>query len=327
MSWLIWRQHRIELLFVLATVCLCSAFLAFEHISLVGTYSDLGLGKCTSAASPACSSNLQAFANQFGWLYVGIYWMLLLPAMFGIFIGAPLIAREVESGSYRFVWTQSVTRTRWFLSKVVALIVGAILMTAALSAVISWALWPLTRVEGILLLPTLNVLTTPLFDLTGAVALAATALALSLGILAGALTRQTVLAMVLTVIVFTAVRIPVASFLRPHFASPVVTTAAVSLNSDVPVVPNGAWLMKLGFIDGEGQTFDLIGVASARCQPYAADPTALQQCFREIGLRSFAEYQPADRYWLFQGYEAAIYAVLAATALLVAWSAVRWRLA
>jgi hypothetical protein len=327
MSWLIWRQHRIELVFVVATVCLCSAFLALEHASLVTTYSDLGLGKCNNAASPVCSSNLQAFANQFGWLYEGVYWMLLLPAMLGIFIGAPLIAREIESGSYRFVWTQSVTRARWFFSKVIALIAGAILATAALSAVISWALWPLIRVEGILLLPTLNLLTTPLFDLTGTVALAATALALALGILAGALTRQTVLAMVLTVIVFTAVRIPVASFIRPNFAPPVVTTAAVNLNSDVPVVPNGAWLIKLGFIDGAGQTFDLIGVASARCQPYASDPTALQQCFQDIGLRSYAEYQPADRYWLFQDYEAAIYVVLAAVALLVAWSAVRWRLA
>ncbi len=85
--------------------------------------------------------------------------------------------------------------------------------------------------------------------------------------------------------------------------------------------------MKLGFVDRSGNTFDMIGIASARCRPFAQDPAALQKCFSDIGLRSYAEYQPPDRYWLFQGIESSVYAVLAAAALLLAWWAVRWRIA
>jgi ABC-type transport system involved in multi-copper enzyme maturation permease subunit len=38
--------------------------------------------------------------------------LLPIPALLGMFWGAPLIARELESGTYRLAWTQSVTRRR-----------------------------------------------------------------------------------------------------------------------------------------------------------------------------------------------------------------------
>ena len=41
----------------------------------------------------------------------------VVPAVIGIFWGAPMIAREIEAGTYRLVWTQSITRTRWLVSK------------------------------------------------------------------------------------------------------------------------------------------------------------------------------------------------------------------
>ena len=44
--------------------------------------------------------------------------MLAVPALLGIFWGAPLVARELETGTYRLAWTQSVTRTRWLAVKV-----------------------------------------------------------------------------------------------------------------------------------------------------------------------------------------------------------------
>jgi len=42
---------------------------------------------------------------------------LATPALLGIFWGAPLIARELETGTCRLAWNQSVTRTRWLTVK------------------------------------------------------------------------------------------------------------------------------------------------------------------------------------------------------------------
>ena len=43
--------------------------------------------------------------------------VLIAPAIVGIFWGAPLIARELETGTHRLVWNQTVTRTGWLATK------------------------------------------------------------------------------------------------------------------------------------------------------------------------------------------------------------------
>ena len=43
--------------------------------------------------------------------------VLVVPALIGMFWGAPLIAHELETGTFRLAWTQSVSRRRWLLVK------------------------------------------------------------------------------------------------------------------------------------------------------------------------------------------------------------------
>ena len=43
--------------------------------------------------------------------------LIVVPAILGIFWGAPLITRELEAGTHRLVWSQSVSRTRWLAIK------------------------------------------------------------------------------------------------------------------------------------------------------------------------------------------------------------------
>jgi hypothetical protein len=43
------------------------------------------------------------------------------PAFIGAFWGAPLIARERETGTLRLAWTQSITRRRWLGTKFAAI--------------------------------------------------------------------------------------------------------------------------------------------------------------------------------------------------------------
>ena len=42
-----------------------------------------------------------------------------VPALIGAFVGAPVLARELESGTSRFAWTQGFGRWRWTLAKLV----------------------------------------------------------------------------------------------------------------------------------------------------------------------------------------------------------------
>jgi hypothetical protein len=188
-------------------------------------------------------ANLNTFANNFGWLDFGIYWMMLLPAIVGVFVGAPLVARELENGTFRFVWLQSVTRTRWFIAKVVALLAACLLAATALSGIIAWSMEPLVRVDGIQLAGGINPLIPPLFDLTGIALPAATLLALSLGILAGTMTRRIILAMFVTILLFAMVRVPV-TLARPHFAAPVTASSAVSAGGNRPDIPPGSLVLK-----------------------------------------------------------------------------------
>jgi ABC-2 family transporter protein len=309
-----------------SAVLLCAGFLAFEHAALASSYAQLGLAACTSASTDTCMASLNTFANNFGWLDFGIYWMMLLPAIVGVFVGAPLVARELESGTFRFIWLQSVTRTQWFVAKVVALAAGSLLAATALSAITAWAMEPLVRVDGIQLAGGMNLLGSPMFDLSGLALPAATLLALSLGIFAGTMTRRIVVAMFVTVLLFAMVRVPV-NLARPHFAAPLSAASPVGTSGNLPALPPGSLVLREGFVDAHGQTYDLIGEATASCAPQPQSAAEIDQCFRAIGLRTYADFQPPDRYWLFQGIASGIYGGVSIVALLASLWIVRRRIA
>ncbi len=46
-----------------------------------------------------------------------------VPALIGAFLGAPVLARELETGTFRYAWTQGFGRWRWTLAKLVSLAV------------------------------------------------------------------------------------------------------------------------------------------------------------------------------------------------------------
>jgi hypothetical protein len=40
----------------------------------------------------------------------------MIPPMIGAFVGAPVLARELETGTYRLTWAQGFGRARWTLA-------------------------------------------------------------------------------------------------------------------------------------------------------------------------------------------------------------------
>ena len=73
--------------------------------------------------------------------------VLFVPAVLGVFLGAPLVARELETGTHRLAWTQSVSRTRWLAVKVAVIGLVGMAVTGLVSVFVTWWAHPLDRVQ------------------------------------------------------------------------------------------------------------------------------------------------------------------------------------
>jgi hypothetical protein len=112
MIWLTWRQFRAQAAMMAAALAVLAVILAVTGPGLADEYSN-GIAVCT-AQSGDCSDFLQSFFDGHRGAFLAVTAVVLvLPALIGVFWGAPLIARELEAGTHRLVWNQSVTRIRW----------------------------------------------------------------------------------------------------------------------------------------------------------------------------------------------------------------------
>jgi hypothetical protein len=250
--------------------------------------------------------------------------VLVVPALVGVFWGAPLLARELESGTFRLVWTQSVTRRRWLAVKL-ALIGGvSVAVAGLLSWTVTWWSAPVDRVN-------LDRFSSPLiFSERGLVPLGYAAFAFAVGVALGMLLRRTVPAMAATLAVFVGVRLAFTQWLRPHLAAPIRTLVPLSSAGLRSLVfgtgrPNGPvtatlssdrrgdWVLSSGghVVDASGKVAlglgKMLGTASAQ---------TLGARLARLDLRVPVVYQPASRYWTFQALETGIF--LAMALLLVA---------
>jgi hypothetical protein len=255
--------------------------------------------------------------------------LLLTPAVIGIFWGAPLIAREVESGTFRLAWNQSVTRTRWLAVKLAAVGLASVAAAGLLSLMLTWWAGPIDRAA--VLANGHNSFACgrfnpAIFDTRGIVPIGYAAFAFALGVAVGLLIRRTLPAMAVTLAVFAAVQIVMPVWIRPHLITPVRTSVAVSAAAvqtiritgaggpllvtaaapDIPDIP-GAWITSSQVVNAAGGT--PLGPAPAACgQPgFQACSNAIAQ----LHLRQVVTYQPASHYWPLQWYETAIFAALA----------------
>ena len=58
-----------------------------------------------------------------------------VPLLLGAFVGAPVLARELETGTFRYAWTQAFGRWRWTLAKLVPLAVALAAVAGVFSLV------------------------------------------------------------------------------------------------------------------------------------------------------------------------------------------------
>jgi hypothetical protein len=246
--------------------------------------------------------------------------MVMTPALLGLFWGAPLIARELETGTAALVWNQSVTRRKWLAVKLA--LVGAAGLSAggAMSLLLGWAAAPLDRVNQ-------ERFTTVFFGTRGLVPAAYAIFAVFLGVTVGLLVRRTVPAMALTAAAFVVVQVLMPNVVRPHLMPPRTAAAPVTpavvrgltLLGREPTIGGlkipGAWVIS----NSDLRTANDRRVAQEKYAACVNGPfEGIPECLGRLNLHVDIAYQPADRYWAFQWLEAATYLALAALLALIA---------
>lgn len=303
------RRFQHEAIAIVAALAVVVAVALVTGARMNSDYQSSGLAQCLSAGPRGdCESLIGRFGDRFSSLQVLITPLVLLPAFLGAFVGGPLVARELEAGTHRFLWTQGVTRRHWFaVSTSVALGLAA-LVGATYSAVA--ALW----------LDTTNAVTDErfgrLYDFQGVVPVAAAVLAVAVGIAAGATLRRTVPAMAATIGVFIMVRLGVALVVRPRIAA--AETISFPFPSNDPLAGTGAWTLSNRTVDATGTvlgsdgSLDISGMVG-RCGGLDVgspgrlpDEAAVERCLRDLDVHTVIRYQPGDRYWVFQLVESAV---------------------
>ena len=234
MIWLTWRQHRGQILVLAVGLLVLGALLLLTGRPMHDAFADTGLDECLrTQGDPAfvpvtgeggCIELAEAFASRFfNERLLALVAFILLPVMAGMFLGAPVVARELEQGTHQLVWTQGVSRTRWAVTKLVMLSLILLAVAGLFALMVEWWFEPLNRATG-------DRFTWLIFDQQGSVLAGYALFAFALGVLAGAVTRRTVRAMGITLASFFVVRFAVAVWIRPHYLGTLERTYPLSIN-------------------------------------------------------------------------------------------------
>jgi hypothetical protein len=231
-TWLTWRQQRTETFIAGGALGALVLGLVITRILMGHDYSALG-GDCHGAAGALLACNPGPFVDKWAWLQRFLFSLYVVPVLLAIFFAIPLVAGEVERGTHRLVWTQSVTRTRWFAIKSAWIVGGGIVIGAVLSVLVTWWRQPFDAIAGTSMTP-------DSFDQEGIITVGVFLLALALAIAASAILHRTLPAIAVTLLVFALLRVAVVSL--PPQLMPTVTvlpSSAISSPGTLSQVPVG----------------------------------------------------------------------------------------
>ncbi len=237
MLWLPFRQFRTQA--VLAAGALVALAVVVVIVgSQVLEYYHAAVGACAGA-----DEFVDKYQQKGQWLSALV---LVVPGLIGVFWDAPLFARELESGTFRLAWTQSISRARWTLCK---------LGPSGWRRPACAACWsrggPVPSISPSASGPSCT--STPAASCRCAMSPSRS----PSGMAAGAVVRRTVAAMGATLVSFAAVRLAFTEWVRPHLMAPLVSRRPFSTNSLKGIeigahLPRRAWVVSESLVDAAG---------------------------------------------------------------------------
>lgn len=271
------------------------------------TYADSGCSYLDT--SPRCLAALDDVLSHQAWLrdvlrYTGTA-MMVLPAAIGVFVAGPMIGRELESGTYRLAWSQSVSPARWLLAKLTVPAAITVVAVPVLSAVYAWC-----RTS-----PDTDRLAwydTSVYAATGTLPTASALLGIALGALAALLVRRTLVAMSVTALVYGAVALALGAVRDSLWP---VVTVHTPLNATQADLPGGTLFIGHGLMVGDQRQ------PAETC--YVAD---VKRCLADHQITgTYTDYHPASHFWPLQLVGTGIVLVLTAVAVALAFRVLRRR--
>ncbi len=335
MTWLAWRQTRAQAYVVFVGLAVFAALTLLSHPHLV---------KLSGGATPLFDL---LSPNDRRLYYAGVIALALVPAVLGAFLGAPLVARELEAGTHRLVWNQSITRRRWLAFRLAAVAALTALGVGLLSWTITWWSALLDGAQGERTGSLPSRMTPVAFSMRGLVPVGYVLLALSIAVAAGLVVRRTVPAMAISLALIAAVQIVMPLLVRPHLISPqtnVVTfdrehmdyirnnpndpELQIAMTAGTP----GAWMISQHMVDSAGAITTTPGwftqclptedstaappqeISNGSVKRIDGDSDPLDNCFSRLnseGYRQVVVFHPAAHFWPLQWAETALLVLLA----------------
>lgn len=301
LGWVAWRRYRTTLA---ATAILLAAIAAYlvtdgqQIRSAYATYLD-----CRPVNSTTCEfawQNFRDHSSQRGLLGVVL---LFLPGIVGAFAGAPVFARELETGTFRYAWTQGVGRMRWAIAALAPGAVGVATIMGAFGLLVTWHNQPLVQAE---ITPRLHATD---FPVTGLAAAGWALAGFALGVVAGLLWRRVLPALATALATWFALAFLTADVLRPHYLAQLTTTKLQLSGRDMTY---DQWWTKAGVRVTTAQintvlqaigVRDLNGSGNATVQRGNTGSVDPVQYLIQHGYTQVTSYQPDGRYWAFQWIE------------------------
>jgi ABC-type transport system involved in multi-copper enzyme maturation permease subunit len=326
MIWFAWRQFRLQALiaFVLLLALAVAFLVTGPH--LVHYYNTTIVG-CRARGD--CNAVSDRFLSAYPFLQNLLTESWLLAVLIGVVWGAPIVAREFDTGTFRLAWTQGASRTQWLTAKILIGALASVVTAGLFTLMATWWSSPLDRVRD---------QPFSLFDTRDIVPIGYALFAFALGVAVGTVVRRTIPTMVVTIAGFAVVQVLVTFFLRPHFAAAKHTVFAFTpQQKGFQLSGNlnpGNWILSTKVENGAGRVFanlaqgfdfqpnangttTLVGagvcpnkIPSLGGVNHTGMSKAAQQCITSFHLHELISYQPVSRYWSFQWYELSSYVVL-----------------
>jgi hypothetical protein len=296
MAWVTWRQHRATLISVPAVLGAIAVFLVVFGLKVHHDYA--AIVNCPMGGqneSGDCGQLITSF-NNFDWTLGNTCAILLqlAPVLIGAFAGAPLLARELETGTYRYAWTQGLGRERQAIAKLAILGVTLAVVAGAFGQLFAWFFQPFLYVEQ------MNVLTETVFDTRGLVFPAFTVVAFAIGAFLGMLIRRVVPALAATLGVYLVVRLA-AWGTRKYYPVAVVTSNAKIFNGfGTPSLPGYPWILSTWLTGpgGKPASQSVINRFNHSPGPNPSPPPGYTEWNRWIPLSHYWPMQFIEAGWL-----------------------------
>ncbi|MFI7321551.1 ABC transporter permease [Streptomyces venezuelae] len=310
------RQHRTALwvlfgLFAVGIAALAADRLWVGHAADVFTATECSITNTT----PGCGGEVRGYLDaelQFdrNLDYAGMA-MLGLPCLIGAFVAGPIVARDLESGTYKWAWTQSVTPARWLgarLAVVAALVVSGVVLFTAVQRW-AWTTGPeLEYGRGAWY-------EQAMYGSLGTVGIGYALLGLAVGALAGLVIRRVLPAMAAATAV-TAGVVVLLPLVRSHLWATETATWARTYSG--AATPDFGLLLEHGMLTADGER-----LPESLC--WGPDPKGCMTEHQVTGW--YSDFHPSSHFWPLQLVETGILLLLAAAVTYAAFRLLRRRVA